>query len=179
YPVLKKLGFPATLFVYTDYVGASRNALSWEQLKGLAAEGFDVQAHSKTHGDLRRATGETDAQYAKRMQAELAEPPRLFQRQLGQGVQFLAYPYGRVDDDDAEARANEARLTSRIEGLVSTKVAEARGAHQRNAPLQARRALLAALALDPMNTTVAELLRSIGDIEFVTYTVRAGDTLAS
>src|SRR5439155_315715 len=31
--------------------------------------------------------------------AELAEPPRLFQRQLGQGVQFLAYPYGRVDDD--------------------------------------------------------------------------------
>ena len=99
YPVLKKLGFPATLFVYTDYVGASRNALSWEQLKGLAAEGFDVQAHSKTHADLRRAPGETDAQYAKRMQAELAEPPRLFQRQLGQGVQFLAYPYGRVDDD--------------------------------------------------------------------------------
>ena len=99
YPVLKKLGFPATLFVYTDYVGASRNALSWEQLKGLAAEGFDVQAHSKTHGDLRRAPGETDAQYAKRMQAELAEPPRLFQRQLGQSVQFLAYPYGRVDDD--------------------------------------------------------------------------------
>jgi peptidoglycan/xylan/chitin deacetylase (PgdA/CDA1 family) len=99
YPVLKQLGFPATLFVYTDYVGAGRNALSWEELKSLAAEGFDVQAHSKTHGDLRRASGETDAQYARRMQAELAEPPRLFQRQLGRGVQFLAYPYGRVDDD--------------------------------------------------------------------------------
>jgi len=99
YPVLKKLGFPATLFVYTDYVGAGRNALSWDELKSLAAEGFDVQAHSKTHGDLRRAAGETDAQYSKRMQAELAEPPRLFQRQLGRGVQFLAYPYGRVDDE--------------------------------------------------------------------------------
>ena len=99
YPVLKKLGFPATLFVYTDYVGAGRNALSWDELKSLAAEGFDVQAHSKTHSDLRRIAGETDAQYARRMQAELAEPPRLFQRQLGRGVQFLAYPYGRVDDD--------------------------------------------------------------------------------
>src|SRR5205814_1039322 len=55
YPVLKPLGFSATLFVYTDYVGASRNAMSWEELKGLVAEGFDVQAHSKTHGDLRRA----------------------------------------------------------------------------------------------------------------------------
>ena len=99
YPVLKKMGFPATLFVYTDYVGAGRNALSWDELKSLAAEGFDVQAHSKTHGDLRRASGETDAQYVRRMQAELAEPPRLFQRQLGRGPQFLAYPYGRVDDD--------------------------------------------------------------------------------
>jgi peptidoglycan/xylan/chitin deacetylase (PgdA/CDA1 family) len=99
YPVLKSLGFTATLFVYTDYVGGGRNALTWDELKRLVAEGFDVQAHSKTHGDLRRAAGETDAQYAQRMQAELAEPPRLFQRQLGHGVQFLAYPYGRVDDD--------------------------------------------------------------------------------
>lgn len=98
YPVLKELGFPATLFVYTDYVGAGRNALSWDDLRALAAEGFDVQAHSKTHGDLRRAAGETDAQYARRMQAELAEPPRLFQRQLARAVPFLAYPYGRVDD---------------------------------------------------------------------------------
>ena len=102
YPVLKKLGFPATLFVYTDYVGAGRNALTWEELKTLAADGFDVQAHSKTHGDLRRAQGETDAQYTRRMIAELAEPPRLFQRQLGRGVQFLAYPYGRVDDEHGE-----------------------------------------------------------------------------
>ena len=98
YPVLKQLGFPATLFVYTDYVGAGRNALSWDELKPLVAEGFDVQAHSKTHSDLRRLAGETDAQYARRMQAELADPPLLFQRQLGHGVQFLAYPYGRFDD---------------------------------------------------------------------------------
>ena len=83
-----------------------------------------------------------------------------------------------IDPDDPEARANEARLTARIEGLVATKLGEARAAQQRNAPLQARRALLTALALDPMNTTAAELLRGI-DIEFVTYTVRAGDTLAS
>jgi len=99
YPVLKELGFPATLFVYTDYVGAGRNALSWDELKTLAAEGFDIQAHSKTHADLRRAPGESDAQYSGRMQTELGEPLRLFQRQLGRSSQLLAYPYGRVDDD--------------------------------------------------------------------------------
>src|SRR5262245_41559091 len=67
YPVLKELGYTATLFVYTDYVGAGRNAFAWSDLKALEAEGFDVQAHSKTHGDLRKATGESDAQHAQRM----------------------------------------------------------------------------------------------------------------
>ena len=84
YPVLKELGFAATLFVYTDYVGAGRNALSWPDIKALQAEGFDIQAHSKTHGDLRRAPGETQAQFDQRMQAELAQPRELFRRQLGQ-----------------------------------------------------------------------------------------------
>jgi len=99
YPILKELGFTATLFVYTDYVGAGRNALGWDDLKALAAEGFDVQAHTKTHGDLRRAAGESDAQFTGRMQLELSEPLKLFQRHLGRTSERLAYPYGRTDDD--------------------------------------------------------------------------------
>lgn len=99
YPLLKELGFSATLFVYTDYVGAGRNALSWQELKGLSEEGFDVQAHSKTHGDLRRAAGEADATYARRMQAELGLPMNLFRKNLGRPSQALAYPYGYWDED--------------------------------------------------------------------------------
>ena len=98
YPVLKELRFTATLFVYTDYVGSGRNALGWDDLKALAAEGFDVQAHSKSHSDLRRGEHETDAQYARRMQTELTEPPRVLAKSIGRPVSFLAYPYGRVDD---------------------------------------------------------------------------------
>src|SRR5262249_30719590 len=60
-----------------------------------------------------------------------------------------------IDPNDAEARANEARLTARIEGLVATKVGDARAALQRGAPLQARQALLSALALDPSSTIAA------------------------
>lgn len=98
YPVLKDFGFAATLFVYTDYVGAGRNALSWQDLRELLAEGFDVQSHSKTHGDLRRASDETDAQYARRMQAELAHPQDLFQKNLGRKSPIIAYPYGSWDE---------------------------------------------------------------------------------
>ena len=98
YPVLRELGFTATLFVYTDYVGAGRNALSWQDLRELGAEGFDVQAHSKTHGDLRRVAGEPDAQYQRRMQSELAQPQELFQKNLGRRADIIAYPYGSWDE---------------------------------------------------------------------------------
>ncbi len=98
YPVLKELGFTATLFIYTDWVGAGRGALSWADLRELSAAGMDIQAHSKTHADLRRAQGETEAQYARRMQAELEQPQELFNRNLGRRSPVLAYPYGRWEE---------------------------------------------------------------------------------
>jgi peptidoglycan/xylan/chitin deacetylase (PgdA/CDA1 family) len=98
YPVLKELGFTATLFIYTDWVGAGRGSLSWADLRELAAAGFDIQAHSKTHADLRRAQGETEAQYTRRMHAELEQPQEIFNRNLGRRSQVLAYPYGRWEE---------------------------------------------------------------------------------
>jgi peptidoglycan/xylan/chitin deacetylase (PgdA/CDA1 family) len=99
HPVLKELGFTATLFIYTDWVGAGRGALSWSDLRELAAEGVDIQAHTKTHADLRRALGETEAQYARRMQMELEQPQELFNKNLGRRSQVLAYPYGRWEEE--------------------------------------------------------------------------------
>lgn len=99
YPVLKELGFTATLFVYTDYVGAGRNAMTWDELRGLAREGFDIQGHTRTHGDLRRKPGEADADFNRRMQQELGAPQALFQRHLGRTAQIIAYPYGYQDDE--------------------------------------------------------------------------------
>jgi peptidoglycan/xylan/chitin deacetylase (PgdA/CDA1 family) len=98
YPVLKKLGFTATLFVYTDYVGAGRNALSWDDLTRLAAEGFQVEGHSKTHSDLRRRQGESEADHARRLRAEMEAPQKLFEQRMGRPARFLAYPYGAADD---------------------------------------------------------------------------------
>ena len=98
YPLLKELGFTATLFIYTDWVGAGRGSLSWADLRELAATGFDIQAHSKTHADLRRAQGETEAQYTRRMHAELEQPQEIFNRNLGRRSQVLAYPYGRWEE---------------------------------------------------------------------------------
>ena len=78
-PLLKELGFTATLFIYTDFLGA-RIALTWEELKELAAAGFDIQAHSKTHADFRRKPGESDAEYTRRM--EIGIPCRIDKRDV-------------------------------------------------------------------------------------------------
>ncbi|HEU5197156.1 MAG TPA: polysaccharide deacetylase family protein [Methylomirabilota bacterium] len=98
YPVLKELGFTATLFVYTDYVGTGRNALDWSDLSRLAAEGFQVEGHTRSHGDLRRQPGESEADHGRRLRAELDSSQRLFQQRLGRPARFLAYPYGAADD---------------------------------------------------------------------------------
>jgi peptidoglycan/xylan/chitin deacetylase (PgdA/CDA1 family) len=98
YPILKELGFTATLFVYTDYVGAGRNALGWDDLARLAAEGFQVEGHTRSHGDLRRQPGESEAEHGRRLRAELESSQKLFQQRLGRPARFLAYPYGAADD---------------------------------------------------------------------------------
>ena len=97
-PILKDYGYGATLFVYSDFIGAG-SGLSWQDLRTLSEQGFDVQAHSKTHTNLRRKEGESEAAYAKRIEAELAFPLTLFKKNLPHPVDALAYPYGEMDDE--------------------------------------------------------------------------------
>lgn len=122
YPVLKELGFSATLFIYTDYVAAGGNAFTWPELKKLSDEGFSIQAHSKSHGDMVRARGEGAAEYDKRLDAELVQPKALFQKHLGYAPDIIAYPYGRQDDvvaQRAKQRGYVAAFTVRRQGSQS------------------------------------------------------------
>ena len=122
YPVLKELGFSATLFIYTDYVAAGGNAFTWPELKKLSDEGFFIQAHSKSHGDMVRAQGEGAAEYDKRLEAELVQPKAIFQKNLGYAPEIIAYPYGRQDDAVARRtreRGYVAAFTVRRQGSQS------------------------------------------------------------
>jgi peptidoglycan/xylan/chitin deacetylase (PgdA/CDA1 family) len=104
HPLLKKLGFRAVLFIQSDQIAPRPNPsfLSWSDLRELVEDGVvEVQAHSKTHSDLRRTPRESESTYAQRMQAELANPLELLRKQLprpGNHSEALAYPYGAWDE---------------------------------------------------------------------------------
>ncbi len=99
YPLLRKHGFPATVFVYTDFIGAG-DALTWPQLQELSASGLvDIQAHSKTHRNLiERSAGETDDRYLQGLEAEARVPRELLERRLQGSVRHYAYPFGDAND---------------------------------------------------------------------------------
>lgn len=85
-----------------------------------------------------------------------------------------------IDPDDAEARTEQTKLEGRIQRRVTEKLGEARAALGRGARTEARRRLLAVLALDPENAAAVALLRgSVRDVDFINHTVRAGETLGS
>lgn len=99
FPILRKYGFQATVFLYSDFVGAP-DALTWPQMKEMEASGLvNVQPHSKTHANLTsRLAGETDAKYRERMRMEVDTPVRLIQDRLAVTSVAFAYPYGDVND---------------------------------------------------------------------------------
>lgn len=84
-----------------------------------------------------------------------------------------------IDPDDAEARTEQTKLEGRIQRRVTERLGEARAAVARGAHAEARRKLLAVLALDPENAAAVGLLRSVREVDFVTHTVRAGETLGA
>jgi peptidoglycan/xylan/chitin deacetylase (PgdA/CDA1 family) len=100
-PVLREAGFTATIFVPTAHVGGANRwdaeapprgwpILSWEELRALARDGFEIGSHTRTHPDLPTLN---DAS----LNEELAGSRRELEDRLGMEVPSFCYPFGRHD----------------------------------------------------------------------------------
>ena len=96
YPILKKYGFGATLFIYIDYVGVSSKALTWDQLRELKREGFYIGSHSVAHSDLSKQKSNEDGKaYLARLKKEIFRSKEIIDQKLGQDTLIFSYPFGR------------------------------------------------------------------------------------
>lgn len=103
YPILKKYGFTATVFVYTNFVGASDMAITWDQLRKLQKEGFTIGSHTVSHADLtKKKEGETENDFLVRITRELFESKKIIDRKLKQNTLIFAYPFGRYDQTTSQ-----------------------------------------------------------------------------
>jgi len=95
FPILRKYGYPATLFVYTQLISGSGKTLSWDQVREMSALGLDVQCHTISHRNLVLPQGQESAdQYFTAIAREITESARTIEQKLGKRPTILAYPYG-------------------------------------------------------------------------------------
>lgn len=87
YPILKKYGFTATIFVVTGLVGKYPNYLTWAQCRELKKEGFFIESHTVSHKSLTELTSE-------QIKAEVVQSKKTLDEKLHQNTYYFAYPTG-------------------------------------------------------------------------------------
>lgn len=93
-PLLQQYGFPATLFVNTDAVGAA-GYLDWTQLQDAMTKGVEIGNHTASHAYLvEMEEGEDQSAWRQRIRADIARSQLAFKSHLGIEPDLFAYTYG-------------------------------------------------------------------------------------
>src|SRR6266481_5519104 len=124
WPIMKKYGYPFTMFIYTEGVRGGAlgggEAITWEQLGDMRDNGVDIEAHTATHQDLREGhnimlastggkrtrTKLTGPQYEQWMQNEVVGSKQLLEQRLGIKVNCFAVPFGNYNEHVKEIARN-------------------------------------------------------------------------
>ena len=86
FPIMQKYGFTGILYVVGNYIGID-DYLSADQIKEMAAAGWEVGSHSMSHSDL-------TALEPQRQRAEVVDSKDFLEKTLGVPIQSIAYPFG-------------------------------------------------------------------------------------
>ena len=98
FPVLKKYGLKATVFMITCTIDVNPKCLTSAQLKEMDKAGIEIESHTVTHRDLDTLS------YDEQM-AELKDSKAALEKLLGRPVDYVAYPEGKYNGNTIKAVA--------------------------------------------------------------------------
>jgi peptidoglycan/xylan/chitin deacetylase (PgdA/CDA1 family) len=111
-PWLRRFGYPAVMFVPTDFIGGSNSfdagvepeeaICTWDDLRELERAGVAVQSHGCSH---RAFSGLSPAE----REAELVRSRAALEDGLGRPVEVFCFPYG----DDGQEQGETAAILRR------------------------------------------------------------------
>jgi len=98
FPILRRFGFSATVFLPTAYIGKtarefeSRRCLTWEQVRELRRGGVEFGSHTVSHPQLNRLRMQDVEQEIRCSKEQIEE-------KLGCAVKSFSYPYAFPETD--------------------------------------------------------------------------------
>ena len=109
YPIMKKYGFTATIFLVTNKIGHEENFMSWDQVRTMQQDGFVFGSHTVSHAALTKLSRED-------VMLELTNSRKELERQLGVKARYFAYPtgaYNRQTEEMVKQAGYKAAFTIR------------------------------------------------------------------
>lgn len=96
YPIMKKHGLTAIIFLITDVVGHDAWYMNWEQVKEMQQAGFQFGSHTLSHMPLAEVSPEEATH-------QLVKSKEGIEWRLETPVRYLAYPGGSYNQQVKEA----------------------------------------------------------------------------
>lgn len=92
YPILKKFGFNATVFLPTQYIHDDRSyfkdkkCMNWQEIRSLSNDGINFGSHTASHPQLKSVN-------EKEMEYEIATSKSTIEERIGKKVDCFSYPF--------------------------------------------------------------------------------------
>ena len=96
FPMLKKKGWPFTVFVSTEPVDRKfGHFLNWDQIREMAEHGATIANHTVSHLHMTvKKEGETDQQWLQRLRKEILVTEARIEDKVGHNTKLFAWPFG-------------------------------------------------------------------------------------
>ncbi len=99
-PIVRRYGYPVTIFTYPSAISNAKYAMTWDQLRELKKTGlFDVQSHTYWHPNFKKERRKlSGAALDQLVMSQLRKSKARLETELGGNVDMLAWPFGIYDD---------------------------------------------------------------------------------